>query len=295
MDDFFLGIKGYPSFLLFFFCTLPTFPFLSETNPPSQDMSSPTANKVAIVTGSSRGIGRAVALRLARDGHNVVINYQNNAAKAQEVVDEIHAHAAASQSANPVRAIAVQGDAGVLEQGKKLLQETLAAFGRVDIIVFNAAWIITESIEQVTDQSYEEAFRTNVKGPMFLAKEAIPHLQKGARLIFLSSSLTTISTILPGYFLYVATKGAIEQMTRVLAKDLGRKGITVNCVNPGPTDTDGFRAGKTEQAIKTLAGMNPQNRLGEPEDIAGVISFVASESSCWVNGQILRVNGGLAV
>ncbi|GJJ77019.1 3-oxoacyl-[acyl-carrier protein] reductase [Entomortierella parvispora] len=256
-------------------------------------MSSPSANKVAIVTGSSRGIGRAIAIRLAQDGHNVVINYQSNAAKAQEVVNEIHSHAAANKSS--VRAIAVQGDVGFLDQGKKILQETLAAFGRVDIVVFNAAWIVMQSIEQVTEDSFEEAFRLNVKAPMFFAKEVIPHLHKGGRLILLSSTLTTMSTIGPNYFLYVATKGAIEQMTRVMAKDLGRKGITVNCVNPGPTDTDGFREGKTEQMVSAIASMNPQNRLGEPDEIAGIVSFLSGESSSWVNGQILRVNGGQAV
>jgi len=290
-----VGIKGHHTISPFFFCTLHSSLLHPVSNAPSHAMSSPTVNKVAIVTGSSRGIGRAIALRLAQDGHNVVVNYQSNAAKAQEVVEAIHSHAASSQSANPVRAIAVQGDAGILEQGKRLVQETLAAFGRIDIVVFNAAWIVTESIEQVTEESYEEAFRTNVKAPMFFAKEVIPHLQRGARLIFLSSSLTSMSTILPSYFLYVATKGAIEQMTRVLAKDLGRKGVTVNCVNPGPTDTDGFRAGKTEQMVNAIAGMNPNNRLGEPDDIAGAVSFLSSESSSWVNGQVLRVNGGQAV
>ncbi|KAF9285282.1 hypothetical protein BGZ74_001511 [Mortierella antarctica] len=244
--------------------------------------------RVAIVTGSSRGIGRAVALQLAKDGHSVVINYQSNASKAQEVVDEIH-------STTQSRAISVQGDVGVLANGARLIKETLDAFGRIDVVVFNAAWIVYQSITEVTEESYEEAFRTNVKAPMFFTQQLIPHLTTGGRLIFLSTSLTSISTITPNYFLYTATKGAIEQMTRTLARDLGRKGVTVNCVNPGATDTDGFRHGKTEQQIQFFAGQSPIGRLGQPEDIAGAISFVASEQAKWVNGQILRVNGGMAV
>ncbi|KAG0089519.1 hypothetical protein BGZ92_004664 [Podila epicladia] len=244
--------------------------------------------RVAIVTGSSRGIGRAVALQLAKDGHSVVINYQSNASKAQEVVDEIH-------STTQSRAIAVQGDVGILADGARLIKETLDAFGRIDVVVFNAAWIVYQTIAEVTEESYEEAFRTNVKAPMFFTQQLIPHLTSGGRLIFLSTSLTSMSTVMPNYFLYTATKGAIEQMTRTLAKDLGRKGVTVNCVNPGPTDTDGFRHGKTEQQIQFFAGLNPFGRLGLPEDIAGAISFVASEQAKWVNGQILRVNGGMAL
>lgn len=130
---------------------------------------------------------------------------------------------------------------------------------------------------------------------MFFTQQLIPHLTAGGRLIFLSTSLTTVSAIMPNYFLYTATKGAIEQMTRTLAKDLGRKGVTVNCVNPGPTDTDGFRQGKTEQQVQFFAGLNPFGRLGQPEDIAGAISFLASDQARWVNGQILRVNGGMAL
>ncbi|KAI8594421.1 hypothetical protein EDD21DRAFT_393641, partial [Dissophora ornata] len=233
--------------------------------------------RVAIVTGSSRGIGRAVAIRLAQDGHNVVINYQSSAVKAQEVVDIIHNTTAS-------KAIAVQGDVGNLTDGQKLIDESLKAFGRIDIVVFNAAWIVYQTIHDVTDESYEEAFRTNVKAPMFFTKQLIPHLKAGSRLVYLSTSLSSASTVAPNYFLYCATKGAVEQMTRTLAKDLGSKGITVNCVNPGPTDTEGFRHGKTEQQIQFFASLNPVGRLGQPEDIAAVISFLAGESSAWVNG-----------
>ncbi|KAG0353999.1 NAD-P-binding protein [Gamsiella multidivaricata] len=247
-----------------------------------------STRRVAIVTGSSRGIGRAIALRLAKDGYNVVINYLSNASKAQEVVEAI-------QSSSESKAIALKGDVGSLAEGEKLIQETLKVFGRIDTVVFNAAWIVYQAIHDVTEESYEEAFRTNVKAPLFFTKQLLPYLQSGSRLIYLSSSLTSVSGVGPNNFLYCATKGAVEQMVRTLAKDLGGKGITVNCINPGPTDTDGFRTGKTEEQIKFIAGLSPVGRLGQPDDIAGAVSFIASESSAWVNGQILRVNGGMAL
>ncbi|KAF9916283.1 hypothetical protein BX616_004151 [Lobosporangium transversale] len=247
------------------------------------------SRRVAIITGSSRGIGRAIALRLAKDGYNTVINYQSNAAKAQEVVNTIH-------STYPsVKAIAVKGDVGYLEDGHKIIGETLKAFGRIDAVIFNAAWIVYESIHEVTEESYEKAFRTNVKAPMFFTKQLIPHLKAGARLIFVSSNLTSASIVTPTFFLYCATKGAVEQMTRTLAKDLGSNGITVNCVNPGPTDTEGFRDGNSEASIKFLEGATPLGRLGRPEDIANTVSFLCSEGAAWVNGQIMRFDGGMTV
>ncbi|KAI1318015.1 hypothetical protein EDD11_007398 [Mortierella claussenii] len=244
--------------------------------------------RVAIVTGSSRGIGRGIALRLAKDGHNVVVNYKSSASKAQEVVDEIH-------SSTSSKAIAVKADVGSMTSSQTLIDEALKAFGRIDIVVFNAAWLVYNSVHEVTEESYEVAFRTNVKAPMFFTKQLIPHLTTGSRLIFLSSNLTSATTVAPVHFLYASTKGAVEQMARVLAKDLGRKGITANCVSPGPTDTDGFREGNPEERIKFHEGLNPMGRLGRPDDIASVVSFLASEGSAWVNGQTLRVNGGTAV
>ncbi|KAF9133440.1 hypothetical protein BGW39_009751 [Mortierella sp. 14UC] len=248
-----------------------------------------STRRVAIVTGSSRGIGRAIALRLAQDGHDIVVNYQSNANKAQEAVNDILA------IGNGVHAIAIQGDVGILADGQRLVNETLEHFGRIDTVVFNAGWIVYQSVEDVTEESYEEAFRTNVKAPMFFTKQLIPHLKPGSKLIFLSTSLTGATTVPPNYFLYCATKGAVEQMVRTLSKDLGRKGINVNAVSPGPTDTDGFRFGKTPELLKAFSQNNPFGRLGQPEDIAGAVSFIASESAGWVNGQNLRVNGGFVV
>ncbi|KAH7033795.1 short chain dehydrogenase/ reductase [Linnemannia elongata] len=245
-----------------------------------------STRRVALVTGSSRGIGRAIALRLAQDGFNIVVNYHSNVAKAQEVVDLIAA-LPASISTNP----------------------TIATFGRLDVVVLNAAWLYYESVHDMTEESYLEAFDTNVKGPMFFAKLAHPHLAKaqstpvpntagGARIITVSTTLTSLSLVQGDHFLYCATKGALEQVTRTLAKDksFGGSGITVNSVAPGPIDTEGLRQDiKDEAALGFFASLHPEGRLGEVGDVAGVVGFLASDAARWVNGQVLRINGGMAV
>ncbi|KAG0002882.1 hypothetical protein BGZ80_002906 [Entomortierella chlamydospora] len=278
-------------------------------------MSSP--RRVAIVTGSSRGIGRGIALRLAQDGFHVVVNYQSNAAKAQEVVDQIAAisrantatNASAENTIEPVRAIAVKADVGHLDQGQELLDATIKEFNRLDVVVLNAAWLFYQSIHDMTEDSYMEAFNTNVKGPMFFAKIAQPYLSKaqegregvpsvgGSRIITISTSLTTLSTIQGDHFLYTATKGALEQMTRALAKDkeFGGKGITVNSIAPGPIDTEGFNRGLSEAHVSMIKSFHPQNQLGQPDDVASAVSFLARRDSRWVNGQTIRVNGGMGV
>ncbi|KAF9965498.1 hypothetical protein BGZ70_004723 [Mortierella alpina] len=271
-----------------------------------------SSRRVAIITGSSRGIGRSIALRLARDGFNVVINYHSNAAKAQEVVDEIATLPTGGHS-TPVQATAVQGDIGHVEQGQHLLDATLAAFGRLDIVVLNAGWLVFQSIQDMTEASYLEAFNTNVKGPMFFSKIAQPHLAQaqdkahalktggspvgGSRIITISTSLTTLSMVQGDHMLYSASKGALEQVTRTLAKDkaFGGSGITVNSIPPGPVDTEGFRAPLDDAHIAFFQSLHPQGRLGETEDVAGVVSFLASNDSKWVNGQTIRVNGGMGV
>jgi 3-oxoacyl-[acyl-carrier protein] reductase len=242
------------------------------------------ANKVAIVTGSSRGIGRAIALKLAGNGASVVVNFAGNADKAQEVVAEIEKLG--------VKAIAIQADISKVADIQRLFEQAIKHFGKVDILVNNAGINIYKLITQVTEEDFDKIFAINVKGTYFACQQAAQHMAEGGRIINFSSSTTAM--ILPTYSAYVATKGAVEQITRVLAKELGAKAIAVNVISPGPTDTELFREGKTEEQINRLAQMAAFGRLGDVQDIADVVAFLASDEARWITGQNIRVNGGIA-
>lgn len=260
----------------------------------------PLTGKVALVTGASRGIGKAIALKLAGDGAKVVVNYSGNQAAADEVVKEIGTE----------QAIAIKANASSVPEITSLIDSTIQHFGKLDILVACAGIMPLNELEKVTEEEFDRIFNLNVKGPLFLAQvsqiyrqgmhsadsaqKATPHMAPGSRIILFSTTLCTASTVTPNYLAYVSSKGAIEQMTRVLSKDLARKGIMVNCVAPGPTATDLFMQGKSEQVLKMIAGFNPQGRIGKPEEIAGVVGFLAGESASWVTGQTVRVNGGMA-
>jgi 3-oxoacyl-[acyl-carrier protein] reductase len=242
------------------------------------------AGKVAIVTGSSRGIGRAIAERLSRDGASVVVNYSKSAEKAREVV-------AAVQSVGG-QAIAVRANVAKAADIQNLFDQAIEHFGKLDVLVNNAGVLSTKPIAEITEEDFDELFGVNVKGTFFACQQAALKMQAGGRIINLSSTVTSL--ILPSYGIYAASKGAVEQITRVLAKELGERGITVNGVSPGPTDTELFREGKTEEQIGNLAQMAAFGRLGEPRDIADVVAFLASEEARWITGQNIRVNGGVA-
>jgi len=246
------------------------------------------SGKVALVTGSSRSIGAAIVKRLAHDGAHVVVNYVQGVDSANAVVDEIN-------STREGAAIAIQADVSGTAGTKKLVEDTLKAFGRIDILVLNAGMTRNKPLENTDEVDYDDIFNTNVKGPLFLVKAASPHLTEGGRVIFLSTSITRMSGVAPEYLTYAASKGAVEQLSRVLARDLGRRGITVNTVSPGPVDTPMFREGKTEQAIQMFTGMHPAKRLGQPDDIAYMVATLSAPGAAWVNGQTILVNGGLVV
>jgi 3-oxoacyl-[acyl-carrier protein] reductase len=248
----------------------------------------PLAGKVAIITGSSRSIGAAIAERLAADGANVIVNYVNGAAAAEEVAKRIN-------SKGVGRAEIVQADVSSVESTKALVEKTLQLFNRLDILVLNAGIMDRKVLSDVTEEHFDKHFDVNVKGPLFLTQAAAPHIQTGGRVIFFSTSLTISTTISPDYLVYAATKGAVEQLTRVLSKDLGQRQITVNTVSPGPTATPLFKEGMDEQRAQFVANLSPMKRLGEPEDISSTVAFLARDDSQWVSGQNIRVNGAFAV
>jgi 3-oxoacyl-[acyl-carrier protein] reductase len=241
-------------------------------------------NKVAIVTGSSRGIGAQIAMRLAQQGTRVVINYATRTSAADAVM-------AAIESENG-EAIAIQADVAKPNEVSAMFETTIARFGKVDILVNNAGYLVNQRIEDTSDDDFDRSFAVNVKGVFNTLREAAKRLENGGRIINISSSTTGM--LLPTYGTYCATKGAVEQFTRILAKEIGHRGITVNAVSPGPTNTELFTEGKSEAFIQKLADMSPLGRIAEPEDIARVVLFLASDASEWITGQIIRANGGLA-
>ncbi|KAK9320205.1 hypothetical protein V1517DRAFT_10516 [Lipomyces orientalis] len=256
-------------------------------NPPhSIIMSGRLTGKVALVTGASRGIGRATAIALSDEGASVVVNYISSNSAAEEVVREIGAD----------RAISVKADVSKLDDIEILIKQTIDRFQKIDILVLNAGLLWQNgSLEATDEKTFDKLFGSNVKGPFFMVQMATPYIPEGGRIMLFSSSLTSFSMITPNYLLYAATKGAVEQMTRVLAKDLGKRNVTVNTISPGPIGTDAYYVGKTEQMVQMQSNLAPAGRLGEPEDVAEVITFIACDQSRWMNGQNIRINGGMTV
>jgi 3-oxoacyl-[acyl-carrier protein] reductase len=239
--------------------------------------------KVVLVTGGSRGIGAATAKRLAADGARVLVNYARSAQAADAVVNEIRA---AGGKADPL-----PGDLSDLDRALNLINEVVALAGRLDILVNNAAIFEGGNLDQIDPGQYARQFDLNVRAPLLLSKAAAAVMGEGGRIINLSSGLGSIPA--PGNSIYGATKAAIESFTRSHAVELGPKGITVNCVAPGTTDTEMLRSGMTEATIARLKKLTPLGRLGTPEDIADVIAFLTSDQARWVTGQVLAASGGL--
>lgn len=245
----------------------------------------PTSAPVAIVTGASRGIGAAIAQRLAADGHAVAVNYAGNRAEAEKVVAAITERGG--------RAIAVQADVAEADAAKRLFDVATDAFGGVDVLVNNAGAMAGElpPLADTDDATFDRLFGINVKGSFLAMREAARRLRTGGRIVNFSTSV--IGLALPGYAVYAATKSAIETMTNILAKELRGRNITVNAVAPGPTATALFLDGKTPERVEQLAKMAPLERLGQPEDIANVVGLLVGPQGAWINGQTLRANGGM--
>ncbi|KAF1060557.1 SDR family oxidoreductase [Burkholderia gladioli] len=243
---------------------------------------SPT--RAAIVTGGSRGIGRAIATRLAADGFAVVVNYASNAAAAQETVGAI-VEAGGT-------AIAVQGDVASEADVARLFDTTVERFGSVDVVVNSAGVMSMAAIDTEQLEAFDRTIATNLRGTFLVLAQAAKRMQRGGRIIALSTSVIALS--FPGYGPYIASKAGVEGLVRVLANELRGRGITANVVSPGPVATELFFNGKTDEQVAKLAKLAPLERLGEPEDIASAVSFLAGPDGAWVNAQVLRVNGGYA-
>jgi len=244
----------------------------------------PLAGKTALVTGAATGIGRAIAGALAAAGANVVINHNHMPEPAGKVAAEITAAGGT--------AIAAAADVSNRAEYQAMVEQLLAEFGRWDILVNNAAVAITKPFGTITEAEFDLSFAVNVKGVFHGLQLAWQHLAEGGRIITISSSTTAL--MLPGYAVYDATKGAVEQFTRILSKEFGPRGITVNAVSPGATETGTYRAGKSGQFLASLEAMSAFGRLGRPDEIAAVVAFLASDAARWVTAQNIRVNGGTA-
>ena len=244
-----------------------------------------TLSKVAIVTGGSRGIGAAIARRLARDGMRIVVNY----ASGKEAADALVAAIAAEGGT----ALAVKANVADAGEVQALFDAAVAAFGGVDVLINNAG-IMPPALPTLADTdeaTFDSLFAINVKGSFNTMRQAATRLRHGGSVVNFSSSV--IGLALPGYAVYGATKAAVETMTAIFAKELRGKNITVNAVAPGPTATALFLDGKTEETIARMGKMAPLERLGTPDDIAAAVAFLAGPDGRWVNGQTLRANGGL--
>lgn len=253
-----------------------------ESASSGEKRTTPTG-KVAIVTGSSRGIGAAMARRLAAEGHSVVVNCVVNVALAEAVVADIVKRGG--------KAIAVQADVRDAAAVRKLFAECERAFGGVDIVVNNAGIMRLAPFKDMSDEDYAHMMDVNVKGGFQVLREAAAKVRDGGRIISTSSSITQLRTATYGP--YAASKAALEVFTNVLAKELAGRKISVNAIAPGVVNTPLFTDGKSPEAIQGFAQRTPHGRLGEPEDIANVVASLCSADSWWVNGQTVFANGGL--
>jgi 3-oxoacyl-[acyl-carrier protein] reductase len=240
-------------------------------------------NKVVLITGASKGIGAVVAKQIAEAGAKVIVNYSGSKQAAEEVVQHIINAGG--------EAIAVQADVSKTPEVKTLFDTAITHFGKIDVLVNNAGIMITKPIKETSDEDFDRQFNINVKGVFNTLREAADKLAENGSIINFSTSVNRL--MLPGYGTYVATKSAVEQLTRVFSKEIGR-GINVNTVSPGPVNTELFMNGKSKELVDRLASLNPFNRIGEPDDIASVIVFLASDSAKWINAQNIGINGGMA-
>jgi 3-oxoacyl-[acyl-carrier protein] reductase len=242
------------------------------------------SEKVILVTGASRGIGAAIATTLAARGAKVIINFAGNENAAALQVEKIKNGGG--------EAIAIKADVSKTDEVKNLFDTAIAHYGRIDVLVNNAGIMITKLLKDTTDEDFARQFDINVKGTFNTMREAATKLADHGSIINFSS--TTTRLMMPMYGTYVASKAAVEQLTRVFAKEVGARGINVNSVSPGPTNTELFTNGKPQEVIDRLASLSAFNRIAEPEDIAKIVAFLASDDANWISAQNIGANGAMA-
>ncbi|CAD0089783.1 unnamed protein product [Aureobasidium vineae] len=261
-----------------------------------------TNRKIALITGGSQGIGAATARALVEKNYFVVINYSSNTDAATNLVAELGFE----------NAVAIKADASLVSDTSSLIDTVVSKYGRIHVLICSAAKLGLQDISETTEAGFDALFAINVKGPYFLVQvsllvcpwrvslllltslqKALPHMPPGSHIVLMSTTQCHASTVTSEYVLYTMTKGAIEQMARVLAKTLGPKGVFVNAVAPGPTATDMFlNSGRPQSVLDKIASFSPHNRIGEPKDVAEAIVFLTQNQ--WVSGQVVKVNGGMA-
>jgi len=239
---------------------------------------------VAIITGATGGIGKTIALRLASDGFSVVVHYSGNEKSAQSLANDIEKSGGS--------AVAIGADVAKLEEVKQLFEKAARKLGEVTAVVHTAGIMLLSSIEKGDIETFDKVIATNLRGTYVVMSEAANRIAKGGRIVVFSSSV--IAKSFPTYGAYIASKAGVEGLVKVLANEVGERGITVNAVAPGPVGTPLFLKGKNDDQIAQMGKMAPLGRIGKPEDISGVVAFLVGEDGGWVNGQIIRVNGGFA-